>query len=424
MRPVVIRAIRGEVAKSVRLPVSVAASVEPAPAREIARAARRRRLEEDPFAPLGLRLAGVRYLPSFEGDVGYDSNPNRQGGGHKGSAFGRTEGQLKIQSDWLTHELKGNLRGAYSDYRHVPEASRPEGEGKLSLRLDARKDTVIDFESRFKLDTERPGSVNLPTSTANRPLDVSYGGSAGITQKFNRLSVGLRGSADHSTYEDVKLNNGTTQSQRDRDYSQYALRLRTGYELTPGLLPFVETEIDTRQHDQPIDNSGFARNSDGVTGRLGTTFELTRLLTGEVAAGYQVRRYDDPRLMDLRGPVAMGTLNWSLTPITTVRFTGVSRLDETSVVGSNGTLARSLGIELEHAFQRNFVIIGAATFSHNDYRGLGIKENGFAASLKVDYKLTRELVLRGSYIHERLDSTTPGSDYRANVVMVGLRLQR
>jgi hypothetical protein len=411
---------RAEVTKLVQAPVAVLSEHPP----EARRIVKKRKIEDDLYTPLGLRLGGLTVLPAIEGDLGWDSNPNRQGGAHKGSPLARTEGEVKLQSDWGAHELKGALRGAYWDFRDAPSANRPEADGKLNLRLDASRDTAIELESRLRIDTERPGSVNLPASAANRALDISYGGSAGVTQKFNRLLVGLRGSVERFTYDDVRLGDGTTVSQKDRDYNQYGVRLRTGYELKPGLAPFVEVETDTRRHDQGIDRNGFARDSDGLTGRVGSTFEFTRLITGEMAAGYQVRRYDDPRLRDLRGPVLDGTLVWTPTPLTTVRFKASSRLDETVIVGGNGTLAQTIGIEVEHSLRRNLTLIAAATFSHSDYRGLTTTENGFAASLKIDYKLTRELVLRGTYAHERLDSSNPGSDYKANIFMVGLRLQR
>ena len=38
--------------------------------------------------------------------------------------------------------------------------------------------------------------------------------------------------------------------------------------------------------------------------------------------------------------------------------------------------------------------------------------------------LARSIVVRGSFTHERLKSSAPGSDYTANVFLLGLRLQR
>ena len=60
---------------------------------------------------------------------GYDSNPNRIAGDRKSSALLRTEGELRLQSDWSRHELSGLLRGAYNEYPTVKSADRPEGAG-------------------------------------------------------------------------------------------------------------------------------------------------------------------------------------------------------------------------------------------------------------------------------------------------------
>ena len=59
--------------------------------------------------------------------------------------------------------------------------------------------------------------------------------------------------------------------------------------------PFVEVGADTRVHDLNADFSGYQRNSNGLTGKVGATFEFTRLLTGEVGVGYTQRDYEDPR---------------------------------------------------------------------------------------------------------------------------------
>lgn len=412
--------IHGEVAKPVAAPrADLAASGAETP-----RPRRRRRPDEDPFAPPGWRAGGLLLYPSFEAGVGYDSNPNRLGARHEGSLLLRGEGALALRSDWLAHELTASLRGAYSEFPNVQNASRPEAEGRIALRLDARRDTQIDLETRFKVDTDRPGSPDLPAAVTNRPVETSFGGSAGATQRFNRLSIGLRGSVDRASFGNAELNDGLSFDQGDRDYMQYALRLRTGYELTPGVQPFVAATLDSRLHDERIDHAGFARDSNGVTGQVGSSFELTRLLTGEIAAGYERRRYDDPRLGDLRGPVVDAALLWSPTPLTNVRFKAATTLAETTVIGSTGVVARSVSVEVEHALRRDVTLIGAVSLQRNDYRGVAIDERGFTASLKVDYKLSRSLVLRASVTHERLNSTVPGSDYTANVILVGLRLQR
>ncbi|SFJ46158.1 hypothetical protein SAMN05216304_108123 [Bosea sp. OK403] len=422
-RPVQARGLRGVTQRQFRAPQRIVTGLPPAPEPPPPRR-RKTAVEEDPYAPLGLRLGNITLRPGFTNSIGYDTNPERVSGSARNSSpFARYEGDLAIQSDWNTNELKGSLRAGYSDYFRDRNASRPDGEGKLDLRLDATRDTRILLESRFNLDTQRPGSPDLTASVTGRPLVYQYGASAGVTHDMNRLQLTLRGSVDRSDYEDAKLTSGTTLSQKDRNQTQYGVRLRAAYELTPGFKPFIQGEIDTRQFDQAVDSSGYQRSSNGLTGRVGSTFELSRLVTGEVSAGYQDRAYDDDRLKNLRGFVGDAAILWSPTPLTTVTLRGTSELGDTTIAGSSGTTARRVSLEIAHALRRNLTLTGFAKFGRTEYDGQGLREDLSSIGARVEYKLTRTFSVRASFTHERLNSTTRGSDYTANVAQVGLRVQ-
>jgi hypothetical protein len=385
---------------------------------------RRRTLEPDPYAPVGYRVGNVGVFPAVEQSAGYDSNPNRFSGAKKGSALLRTEGELRLQSDWSRHELSGLLRGAYNEYPSVKSADRPEGSGRLNLRLNATRDLRIDLETRGALDSLRPGSPELNAVTVrDRPLVGSVGASAGVTQRLGRVSLGLRGGVDRTIFEDARLTDGSILDQSDRDRTQYEARLRAGYELKPGWVPFVEGIADTRRYDRRVDDSGVRRNSDGRGACAGSTFEITPILTGEASAGLVTRDYEDNRLGELRGPIAEGALIWAPTPLTTVRLRGGSEIGETSVADANGVLFSRATLEVQHDLRRNLSLIGAVTVSEADYSGVSLREEGLAGSVKLDYRLTRSIALRASFTHERLKSTEPGSDYTANTYLVGLRFQ-
>ncbi|WP_186418571.1 outer membrane beta-barrel protein [Bosea sp. CS1GBMeth4] len=384
---------------------------------------RRRPPEDDPYAPLGLRVGNVVLRPAITGFGGYDSNPSRTAGQVKGSLFSRAEGELGIQSDWNVHELTGLLRGGYSRYYRDETASRPDAEGNMSLRLDATRDTRILLESRLRLDTQRPGSPDLTAAVQGRPITWAYGGAAGVTHDFNRLQLTLRGAVDRQDYEDAELSNGQKLSQADRNQTQYGLRLRAAYEVTPGFKPFIQGEIDTRQFDQKVDSSGYMRSSDGYTARLGSSFEISRLLSGEVSVGYQDRKYEDGRLKNLRGMVGDAAILWTPTPLTTVTLRGTSELGDTTIAGSSGTTARRVNLEVAHALRRNLTVTGFASYGRTDYEGQDLREDLSTIGARLEYKLTRTFSVRASFTHERLNSTNPGSDYTANVAQVGLRVQ-
>ena len=201
------------------------------------------------------------------------------------------------------------------------------------------------------------------------------------------------------------------------------MRLRVGYELTPGIRPFIQAEADTRQFDESADSAGFRRSSNGLTGRVGSTFEISRQLSGEASVGYQDRGYDDTRLKNLRGIVGDAAILWTPTPLTTVTLRGASELGDTTIAGSSGTTARRATLEIAHALRRNLTVTGFGTFGRTEYDGQGLREDFSTIGARLEYKLTRTFAVRASFTHERLNSTAQGSDYTANVAQVGLRVQ-
>lgn len=377
--------------------------------------------DEDSYAQLGIRSGGMTYLPAIGESIGYDTNPNRTQSLRRGSFVSQTEAELGLQSDWSRHELKGQLRGAYDVYTDNPEANRPEGAGQIGLKLDVTRDSFVQIDGRFLIDTQRPDSPDLNAAVRTRPVIATEGASLGFTQRFNRLIGTIQGTVDRADYEDARLSSGATLDQGDRNLTQYGLRGRLGYELTPGLIPFVEIVGDTREYDRRVDDSGFRRSSDGIGGRVGTTFEITRLLTGEIAVGAIRRSYEDPRLADLTSPLLNAALTWAVTPLTTVRATAQATVDETTVLNSNGVRTVRGTLEVSHALRRNVTLTAGLTASDAEYNGVSISEQGFGALARVDYKLTRWLGIRASYNYERLHSTFAGSSYTANVFLLGMR---
>jgi hypothetical protein len=127
-----------------------------------------------------------------------------------------------------------------------------------------------------------------------------------------RNSIGSRlfvkGDVDRTKYQDSNFVDGETESNADRNYTQYTGTVRTNYELTPGVIPFAEFSANRRVHDLPIDRFGLERDSDGWSAQAGTSFEFSRKLTGQVGLGYLEQVYRDPTLPKIAGPVVNGSL--------------------------------------------------------------------------------------------------------------------
>ncbi len=398
-------------------------AVIPSPAR-----VRRPPFEDDPFAPLGVGAGPLRLFPFVEGSTGYETNPNQSSVGVKASPVLRAAGGLDVRSDFSSHSLTASLRGGYSDYPSNSIANRPDASGLVDGRIDVTRDDRIDAEGRFTVATQTPGSplLAVPGSVfiVDRPTIVSQGATLGGTHTFNRLSLGLRATVDRTEYGDATQSDGTRYRYSQDNYNDYGLVARAAYEVTPGLIPFAEAGIDTRVRDESVDLSGYLRNSRGITGRLGSTFEFSRLLTGTASGGYAQRHYDDVRLPDLRGPTFDAALIYSFSPITVFTLRGATTLGETTLAGASGAISRNISLEVAHIFFRNFTLGGIATVQVNQYQGVSVHETFTQGTLKAAYNFSREVQLTASASRQRLDSSLVGSSFTDNIFLVGVRLQR
>jgi hypothetical protein len=387
---------------------------------------RRRRLpppEEKPFDPVGVRVGAFTVFSAVELTGGYDTNPARTTNGD-GSAVFIVSPELKVRSNWQRHELTADLRGSYTAYESFSSLNRPEADANVKGRIDVTERTRVNLESRFRLGTDNPGSPDLQTGLAKLPINTTIGGTAGVTQRFNRLEVSLNGSVDRTVYEDSKFTDGTTASNDARNYNRYSTQWRAGYELTPGVKPFVEVGADTRVHDIAVDSSGFRRDSKGATGKVGSSFEFSRLLTGEAAIGYIVRDYEDPALQRLSGITYDASLIWTATGLTTVKLTATTRVDESTVAGVSGVFAREVAVQVDHAYRR--WLIGTLKFARTleDYEGSPREDERYALSAAISYMLSRTWHLKGEWRREWLRSNIPGAEFSADIFLVGMRLQR
>lgn len=398
--------------------------------------------DPDPFAAVGFYTGTFLTKAAVEVWGGYNSNPGRLDP-PRGSAFYTVAPELLMTSDWERHSLIADLRGSFTGYgtRFPPtldcncippqpvaspvpgDIDTPSFDGKIKGRIDAQRDTRINTELRLRVFTDNPGSPNIQAGLSKYPLATNIGGTVGVEHDFNRLQVSVAGLADRTTYQWSQLTDGSSTTNDDRNFNQFGGLTRVSYDLMPGLKPFVEVEGDSRVHDVKADRNGYFRDSNGGYVKGGSTFEFSRLLTGEAAIGYSMRTYQDPRLSDLRGLLTSASLIWTATGLTTVTLAATSSIDETTVPGVSGAISRDYSLQVDHAFRR--WLIGTARFGTGttDYDGTRFDRRYFVEGDLV-YKLSRTFQIKGQVRHDWVDSSAAGASTAATIVMLGIRVQR
>jgi hypothetical protein len=418
-----------ETANKTPLAPAMAGTVDGQPPRK------RLKVDDDPFGAVGDYAGSFLIKSAVELSGGYDSNPGRLPQ-EKGLPFWVVAPEFLAVSDWERHALVADLRGSFTGYGgNLPatvdgaaspsptNVDRPNFNGHVDGRFDISEDTHLTAQARLLVSTDNPGSPNIQAGLARYPVYASFGGTFGFDQKFNRLEISAGATVDRTVYQDSTLTDGTTSTNDDRNYNQYGGLARVSYELTPALKPFVEVEGDSRVHDQPLDRDGYARDSTGGYAKGGTSFEFSRLLTGEISLGYSERDYVDPRLGRLDGLLTAGSLVWTPTPLTTARFVSSTSIDETIVPGVSGVLTHLYTVEVDHDFRRWLTAIGKFTYGTLDYQGDGRFDKIYSIEGDVVYKLTRNLWIKGTLRRDILNSNFIGSSSTSTVVMLGVRVQ-
>ena len=382
--------------------------------------------DNDPYSAVGFRGGSFIFFPSVELSAGADSNPQHLPGG-AGSLYFVAAPELLVQSDWSQHSLTADIRGSYTDYTNdsfEPSLNRPYFNSVIDGRVDVTRDTQLLLEQRVLVSTSNPGNPNLQANLAKLPIETTVGGTFGILQNFNRFFVSVKGLFDRSMYQDSQLVDGETASNAQQNLNQYGAVARAGYEIDPGLKPFVEVQEDQRVHDDKLDANGQLRDSIGTSVKLGATLNLSNTLTGEIAAGYLHRIYQDPNLPDIDGPTLDGTLIWKATALTTAKFTASSVVNESVLQNVSGSLSRDVNVEVDHALRRWLILNGIVGYGRDQYVGLGRVDNRYFVSGGATYKFTREISLKGELRHDWLNSNVANVAYNSTSILFTLRLQR
>ena len=384
---------------------------------------KRKPAEDNPFDPVGIRAGSFLFMPTFGAYGGYETNPT-SAEENGGSLYGRTEARLDVESDWVRHAFRGRIETEYTAYDEFEDLNAPRIAGDAALRLDARKDLRIDLLARAELDSESPGDPEVPDGVKGRPENLRLGAGGGVTWKPNRLSLGLKGDVDRRIYRDAELNNGGTLDNEDRNYTSYRLGLRTGYELDPGLEPFVEIEGNRREYDIDENNSGLQRNTDGYKAYVGVRVEPSPIWSFEGAIGYGHLEAEDPFEPKLDDLIAKASLVWQPSVKTRVTLTAEKDISPSGLDCCAVSRDIGAGLEIEHELQRHIFFTAGVEYERSLYPRDDHTQEDIEAEIALEYRFNRTVSARIRAAHEISNGSDDADDYDTSLIEIGLRVQR
>jgi hypothetical protein len=397
--------------------------VDPRAERAAAIEAIDRDIEQNPYAPLGLRLGSFIVTPTLESGLTWTSNANYEPQ-PQSAVLSETTLRLNAISDWSSNLATLNAFGTFRKSVSGAELDeKPAGiDGTLQLDLGNEYQALATLG--YITAPESASSPVTIVGEAERPIRQTLIGSLGVEKDVGKVSFGLTGAVERDWYGDAELSTGGTLSQQDRNSTLGTLVLRGGYEISPAVTPFVEAEVGRRVYELPTDSSGFERSTRRLGARAGVEIDLGEKFSGEVSAGWIEEKFDDSRLAPISGPSVAADLAWSPLRGTIVGLTGLTTVEGATTPGESGSILYAARLNLERQMRANLTGNMAFGAAYRDYIGIEGNDLTLSAETGLTYWFSRYLGLTGRARHEQQTSSLPGRDYKVNSVFLGLRMQR
>ncbi len=379
--------------------------------------------DDDPYAPLGLRLGSFDVYGAFDQGTMWTSNVSSSPDGGEG-VVSETALRLTAVSDWSRHAARLEAQGQLRESISGAPLSEFRGDVRAALELDLASDLGARAVLGYAVRPESAASPVEIAGTVSQPTTHTFSGEIGLEKRAGRYRFDVAGSVEREVYSDAELSTGATVSQEDRNYTLALLALRTGYEVSPTLVPFVEAEIGRRFYDQATDASGYARSGDQFGFAAGLEWDRGEKLRGELSAGWVEERFDDERLQPISGPSVSAAVDWSPERGTTVRLTGETIVEGTTTPGESGSIQYSGLVEARRQVRANLIAEAGLGAAWRDYSDSSDHDLQWLARIGSTWWMNRYAGLEGRLEHERFTSTQPGRDYEVSSVYLGLKLQR
>ena len=374
------------------------------------------------FSPIGMKQGGFLILPKVHVSESYDDNILAADTGTKDDFITTVEPAVNVVSQWSQHALNFNAQGRIAHYASNSDEDFYNFTLGAAGRIDITRDSYVDggvsyrsaFEERTSAD-DAGGSEPTEYSVVTPKL--------GLFNRWNRVSLLIRGQAEVHNYDDVTASSGALVDNDDRDRMRYEGSVRLGYEIVPQYEAFVQTNYNKIDYDQDIDSSGFNRDSDGYEAVAGLRIDITNVLFGDVFAGYRKQNYDDASLEAIDGVTYGGALTWNPTRLTTVVAAITRNIQETTQADASGYFATEYRASVDHEVLRNLIVGATTSYTVNQYKGNGRDDDDLGAGVYARYLMYRNLYLSASYSYQQRESNVASADFDKNVFMLRLETQ-
>lgn len=383
------------------------------------------------YDALGIRAGSFIVFPTTDLSETYDSNVFATPSGTKSDFYTDIAPNLAVDSNWNNHALGFDAGGDMKRYASQVSENVTDAHASANGRLDMLRNIYFLGGLQYQKLHEDRTSPNSTTGQKNPTQYQVFGGGFGYVHESGRLGFRVDSDANLYSYDNAQTATGTTVAETPRNRIEYEVKPRLQYEIIPGYHAFVQAAGNWRTYQATRDQNGFQRDSSGWEVDAGTAIELTRLISGEVYAGYLKQTYDDSRLKPVSGVGFGANLLWSITQLTSLKFnasrvvqeTTVSNTSGATVTDSSGDLVSTVGAAVEHELLRNVLLTAGVGYTQDAFQGISRTDNSYSGTAGGRYLINRYLSANLNLTYTKRDSSQSINNFERELVMAQVHAQ-
>ncbi|WP_082434228.1 outer membrane beta-barrel protein [Devosia sp. A16] len=313
-------------------------------------------------------------------------------------------GEISYQVDGNAHidSLTGTVGGTYD--------------------LDAL--TSLAGRANLKISQDDPDGPDYASNVASAPLVLSGSAEVSAARDLGAFNLAVRGSAGREVYGETVYDDSSTSDNTFQNTTSYGAGVRLGYELTPGLVAFIDTQADIVSYDAPSPSLMVKLDNVTYAGRAGLSAKFTPTLELEGSLGLGYTDFGDETLGDFSAVLydarAVFKPDETLT-LTGALTTTVSQPGTTS--GATAKLTYAATGQVEYLVNPWLKLRADASWTAAHYQGIDSEEQSWGLGAGADYLLNAHTDLTADYSFLRTEKTSaPATD--EHQVTLGVKFHR
>jgi hypothetical protein len=363
-----------------------------------------------------LRAGAFVFDPTVAAGLEYNDNIYATHNLKTSDAIVHVQPSLTVQSDWSRNQISGFARINVNEYLDRASESTTDYAVGGAERLDAQRDLGFLAGASFERDTE-PRTSEAETFLTKNPIryDLADAYAEGAKQ-FDRLRLTAKVEVADYSYDNGMTAGGLPLYEQDRDHTQTTEAFKAEYAYRPQV-SFLASLITNQADYRSQRPDEISRSSSGYDVTVGSNFDFTHLLRGEVFLGYLDQDYDNSSVYkNVRGFAARGKIEYFPTQLLTLTLSGSRSVQDSGLFDVGGFLSNVGGFQADYELLRNVILSVLASYTQDDYQNYDRTDRIDSEQISLIYLMNRAVSVNLSYaaINQNSSGAQAGPKYDIN----------